>query len=115
MIEGLGGIGKTQLAIEAAYRVRDANLDCSVFWVPAVSTVMFENACRDIGRALGIPGIPGIEDDRADVKGLVKEALSRDDASDWLLIVDMPTMRNCYSPAQSPRRISPLTGPTLCW
>ncbi|KAK2005502.1 TPR-like protein [Colletotrichum eremochloae] len=84
-IVGLGGIGKTQVAIEAAYRVRDAHPDCSVFWVPAVDTVMFENAYREIGRALRIRDI---EDDQADVKSLVKAALQRDDVGSWLLIVD---------------------------
>ncbi|KAK2038272.1 FabD/lysophospholipase-like protein [Colletotrichum somersetense] len=84
-IVGLGGIGKTQVAIEAAYRVRDAHPDCSVFWVPAVTTVMFENAYREIGRALGIRDV---EDDQADVKSLVKAALESDDAGNWLLIVD---------------------------
>ncbi|KFA68627.1 hypothetical protein S40285_09472, partial [Stachybotrys chlorohalonatus IBT 40285] len=85
VVEGLGGIGKTQLTIEVAYRIRDTHPDCSVFWVPAVSTVMFENACREIGQALRIPGI---DDDKADVKGLVKTALSRNNAGSWLLIVD---------------------------
>ncbi|KZL87964.1 kinesin light chain [Colletotrichum incanum] len=84
-IVGLGGIGKTQVAIEAAYRVRDAHSDCSVFWVPAVDTVMFENAYREIGQTLKIQGI---DDDQADVKGLVKASLERDDVGSWLLIVD---------------------------
>ncbi|OLN95527.1 Kinesin light chain 4 [Colletotrichum chlorophyti] len=84
-IRGLGGIGKTQVAIEAAYRVRDLHPECSVFWVPAMSTVMFENAYRGIGRALSILGI---EDNQADVKSLVKAALERDEAGYWLLIVD---------------------------
>ncbi|KAK2052085.1 hypothetical protein LY76DRAFT_484586, partial [Colletotrichum caudatum] len=84
-IVGLGGIGKTQVAIEAAYRVRDTHPDCSVFWVPAVNTVMFENAYREIGRALNVRHI---ENDKADVKSLVKAALERKDACSWLLIVD---------------------------
>ncbi|KAI6439877.1 hypothetical protein MCOR15_011898 [Pyricularia oryzae] len=85
VIHGLGGIGKTQVAIEAAYRVRDAYPECSVFWVPAVDMTMFENAYREIGQSLEIQGI---EDDDADVKTLVKAALSRNDAKPWLLIID---------------------------
>ncbi|QBZ54354.1 hypothetical protein PoMZ_10051 [Pyricularia oryzae] len=48
VIHGLGGIGKTQVGIEAAHRVRAAHPDCSVFWVPAVEMTMFDNAYRDI-------------------------------------------------------------------
>uniref|UniRef100_L7JCA8 Kinesin light chain n=1 Tax=Pyricularia oryzae (strain P131) TaxID=1143193 RepID=L7JCA8_PYRO1 len=85
VIHGLGGIGKTQVAIEAAYRVRDAYPKCSVFWVPAVNMTMFDNGYRRVGRALEIQGI---EDDDADVKALVNAALSRNDAKPWLLIID---------------------------
>ncbi|KAK8054715.1 hypothetical protein PG994_009782 [Apiospora phragmitis] len=85
VIEGLGGIGKTQVAIEAAYRFRESHPDCSVFWVLAVDMTMFEGAYREIGRALEIEGI---EHDKADVKALVKKSLDRDEAGPWLLIVD---------------------------
>ncbi|KAI6573814.1 hypothetical protein MCOR06_011505 [Pyricularia oryzae] len=54
IIHGLGGIGKTQVAIEAAYRMRDAYPECSVFWVPAVNITMFDNGYRRVGRALEI-------------------------------------------------------------
>ncbi|KAI6080516.1 hypothetical protein F4821DRAFT_55383 [Hypoxylon rubiginosum] len=84
-LEGLGGIGKTQIALEAAYQVRDKHPDCSVFWVPAVDATSFENAYRDIGCQLGVKGI---EDDKADVKMLVKVALSHESAGSWLMIVD---------------------------
>ncbi|KAI1439358.1 hypothetical protein F5Y02DRAFT_424100 [Annulohypoxylon stygium] len=84
-LEGLGGIGKTQIALEVAHRVRDQHPDCSVFWVPAVDATNFENAYRQIGEALGILGL---SDDKADVKTLVKAALSRESAGSWLLIID---------------------------
>ncbi|KAH7029852.1 putative kinesin light chain [Microdochium trichocladiopsis] len=85
VIEGLGGMGKTQVAIESAYRVREAHPDCSVFWVPAVDMVVFENAYREIGLVLGVEGV---ESEGADVKTMVKSALSGDDAGQWLLVVD---------------------------
>ncbi|KAJ6443016.1 COM1 regulatory protein [Purpureocillium lavendulum] len=84
VLEGLGGIGKTQIALEAAYRVRDAHPECSVFWVPAVDAAAFENAYRQIGQKLDVPGM---KDDNANVKELVKDALSRS-GDDWLLVID---------------------------
>ncbi|KAK4031660.1 kinesin light chain [Parachaetomium inaequale] len=83
-VEGLGGVGKTQVALEAAFRVRDEHPECHVFWVPAVDVTTFENAYRELGRQLKIAGI---DDDKADVKLLVKTALSQS-ADNWLLIVD---------------------------
>jgi tetratricopeptide (TPR) repeat protein len=84
-IEGLGGVGKTQIALEAAFRIRDAHPDCSVFWVPAVDATTFENAYRDIGQQLKVPGI---EEEKADIKALVKAALSHESVGSWLLIID---------------------------
>ncbi|KAH8645449.1 hypothetical protein BX600DRAFT_478139 [Xylariales sp. PMI_506] len=83
-IEGLGGIGKTQIALQAAFQVYEQYPDCSVYWVPVVSQITFENAYREIGNALHVPGM---EDEKADVKSLVKAALERSKRC-WLLIID---------------------------
>ncbi|CAG9990553.1 unnamed protein product [Clonostachys byssicola] len=84
-IEGLGGTGKTQIALEAAYRVRNTHSDCSVFWVPVLSITSFENAYREIGDALKVPGL---QDKKADIKMLVKSALNNESSGEWLLILD---------------------------
>ena len=84
-IEGLGGVGKTQLALEAVFRVRDEYPDCSVFWVPAVDMGSFENAYREIGRELKINRI---DEDAVNIKELVKAALSQDYTGMWLLVID---------------------------
>jgi nucleoside phosphorylase/tetratricopeptide (TPR) repeat protein len=84
VIQGLGGVGKTQVALQTAYSVRKASPECSVFWVPAVDSTMFENAYREIGNVLNIPNI---SDDKADVKQMVKDALSRT-SQRWVLIID---------------------------
>ncbi|RYP11052.1 hypothetical protein DL764_000280 [Monosporascus ibericus] len=84
-VEGLGGVGKTQVALEAAYRIRDKHPACSVFWVPAVDSISFEKAYREIGKVLGVQGL---DDDQADVKSLVKTALSCESVGNWLLIID---------------------------
>ena len=85
VINGLGGIGKTQLALEAVFRVRGEEPSCSVFWVPMVSVASFENAYRDVGRQLRVPGI---DEEKADVKKLVKNTLEADHCGPWLLVLD---------------------------
>ncbi|KAH6652260.1 hypothetical protein BKA67DRAFT_573430 [Truncatella angustata] len=84
VLEGLGGVGKTQIALEAVYRVRDQDPTCSVFWVPAVTLVTFENAYREIGEVLGTSGM---DNDKADIKALVRRALEKS-VTNWLLIID---------------------------
>jgi len=82
VVEGLGGVGKTQIVLEVAFRLHD---QCSVFWVPAFDAPSFENAYREIGRRMNVKGIEG---DKADVKLLVKTALSHESSGSWLLIID---------------------------
>ncbi|KAF1935704.1 HET-domain-containing protein [Clathrospora elynae] len=84
-IYGLGGCGKSALALEFAYRALAEHARRLVFWVPAISPESFGLAYRDIGIRLRIPGIG---DDNADVKRLVKETLSLGNLGDWLMIVD---------------------------
>jgi len=84
-IVGMGGVGKTQLALQFAYSVLEKHLDVSVFWITAISSETFEQACGDIARVLGIPGA---EDGKGDVKELVRRHLSAERAGKWILIVD---------------------------
>jgi tetratricopeptide (TPR) repeat protein len=84
-IYGLGGCGKTALALETAYQTREQQPTRAIFWVPAVSQESFEQAYREIGVLLRIPGI---SDAKADVKQLVRERLSDECFGQWLMIVD---------------------------
>jgi tetratricopeptide (TPR) repeat protein len=84
-IHGLGGGGKSALALEFGYRALVKDARRLVFWVPAFSQDSFERAYRDIGAHLCVPGI---KDGNADVLKLVKEALNSDDTGDWLMIID---------------------------
>ncbi|OCK75506.1 putative kinesin light chain, partial [Lepidopterella palustris CBS 459.81] len=84
-IYGLGGVGKTQVALELAYRTREAHPDYSIFWIPANSVEKFEQACLEIGQLLQIPGI---SEENTDVKQLVKQKLSQETTGCWLLILD---------------------------
>ncbi|KAH8680629.1 hypothetical protein BX600DRAFT_490989 [Xylariales sp. PMI_506] len=81
---GLGGIGKSQLAIEYAYRVRDRSPDTWVFWIHASNAARFESSFRDITNYLQIPGR---YDKDANIFQLVHDWL-RDEHRKWLLILD---------------------------
>ena len=84
-IYGLGGCGKSALAIEFAYRALCQRAERVVFWVPATSRESFELAYKEVGIRLRIPGIT---DDNADIKQLVREALNSTVSFEWLMIVD---------------------------
>jgi len=85
VVEGLGGVGKTQIALEAAFQLRELNPSCSVFWVPAIDAIGFENAFKRIANRLGIL-TPSSQN--ASITEKVKDALRNEDASEWLLIID---------------------------
>ncbi|KAG7408387.1 Regulatory protein AfsR [Fusarium oxysporum f. sp. rapae] len=80
---GLGGIGKTQIALQLAYWVKKNKQDYSVFWVPALSRASFEQAYMQIADAFGIP-TP--DSDKATES--VRQYLSSKRAGKWLLVVD---------------------------
>ncbi|KAI3575095.1 hypothetical protein IWW34DRAFT_793301 [Fusarium oxysporum f. sp. albedinis] len=81
---GLGGVGKTQIALRFAYQMKEKRPDYSIFWVPVLSDETAERAYVDIAKKLRLQ--KSSEDD--DVKDLVYQHLSSDEAGKWLLIVD---------------------------
>lgn len=82
---GLGGIGKTQVALEYAYKVRNDDPGCSIFWIYAGTAQRFEESYLGIGEALQIPGI---KNERADVKRLAQKWLGQETSGKWLIILD---------------------------
>jgi len=70
---GLGGIGKTQFALQFAFELQKRSPGLSVFWVQASSITSFENSYRAIAGELGISGLG----EKSDVKALVCTALSK--------------------------------------
>ncbi|KAF4502809.1 kinesin light chain [Fusarium agapanthi] len=81
---GLGGVGKTQIALRFAYQMKEKRPDLSIFWVPLLSYETAERAYTDISKKLGLH--KSSEDD--DVKDLVCQHLSSNKAGKWLLIMD---------------------------
>jgi tetratricopeptide (TPR) repeat protein len=84
-LHGLGGCGKSALALEFAYRVLARLARHLVFWVPAISRESFELAYRDIATRLRLPGIT---DSNKDINKLVKDTLDSENFDSWLMIVD---------------------------
>ncbi|KAJ5844751.1 hypothetical protein N7534_008420 [Penicillium rubens] len=83
-IFGLGGIGKTQIALELAYQTRELYADCAVFWLPAVDMESLQQAYQTVADRLGI----SLDDKNEDAKSLVKVHLSKPSTGRWLLIFD---------------------------
>jgi tetratricopeptide (TPR) repeat protein len=81
---GLGGIGKTQVALQFAYSVKANKQEYSIFWVAALSEASFEKTYAELAYKLGVK--KSKEDE--DVKDLVHYHLRSEKAGKWLLIVD---------------------------
>jgi hypothetical protein len=70
---GLGRTGKTQVALQFAYSVKERWPEYSVFWVAALSMESFEQACVGVAKALRIPQAAGGDED---LKEVVQQYLS---------------------------------------
>jgi tetratricopeptide (TPR) repeat protein len=81
---GLGGVGKTQVALQFAYWTKEHRPEYSIFWIPALSAESFDQACGDLVRRLAITNTA----DNEDPKESVRRYLSLERAGKWLLIVD---------------------------
>ncbi|MCJ1452831.1 hypothetical protein MMC28_003176 [Mycoblastus sanguinarius] len=82
---GLGGIGKSQIAIEYAWRLKHRSPHTSVFWVHASSVARFNHSYHEIADSLNIPDhdLPNV-----DILPLVFTYLSEQANGQWLMILD---------------------------
>src|ERR1700729_477128 len=79
---GLGGVGKTQLALEYAHRFM-ADYDL-VWWVPSERAEETSNALAELARKMGLR----VGDNVAEAAEAALEELRRDTTPHWLLIFD---------------------------
>jgi tetratricopeptide (TPR) repeat protein len=82
---GLGGVGKTSLVVELAYRIRKNHEDCSIFWIPATNFESLQQAYLNICQQLRLSGG---DDKNEDPKRLLQRYLSQASAGQWLLVFD---------------------------
>ncbi|OAF59451.2 hypothetical protein VC83_03958 [Pseudogymnoascus destructans] len=82
---GLGGVGKSQIAIEYAYRARKHQPQLSVFWIHASTRTRFEQAYQEMAERLELPGRHNPE---ANVLRLVYNWLSDEANGQWHMILD---------------------------
>ncbi|MCJ1360715.1 MAG: hypothetical protein MMC33_010724 [Icmadophila ericetorum] len=82
---GLGGVGKSQLVIEYAYRIRHLSPETWVFWVHASNAGRYEQSFREIASCVKISGR---QSPMADIFQLVHDWLRNDRNGKWVLILD---------------------------
>ncbi|KAF2008328.1 putative kinesin [Aaosphaeria arxii CBS 175.79] len=81
---GLGGVGKSQLAIEHAYRTREQSSETWVLWAHASNAARLEQSFYDIADRVRIVGR---QDSQANIFKLVHDWLC-DSKQPWLLVLD---------------------------
>ncbi|RDW65098.1 hypothetical protein BP6252_10749 [Coleophoma cylindrospora] len=98
---GLGGVGKTQIALEYAYLTRQNQPDTSVFWVNGNSYTRFQQDYMQIATAANIPGI---DDPKADILRLTYEWLQSNESGRWIMVLDCADDLDIYlgTPTRSP-------------
>jgi tetratricopeptide (TPR) repeat protein len=82
---GLGGIGKTQTAIEFVYRLQKRYPHYSVFWIQANDEISFQNSYKKIAELFDIPV------DKKESLDIIKEVnikLAQAETGKWLMVVD---------------------------
>ncbi|OOQ89516.1 hypothetical protein PEBR_07860 [Penicillium brasilianum] len=98
---GLGGVGKSQLAIEYSYRIGSQSPAIWVFWVHASSAGRFKESFWDIADQVKIPGR---QNPHINILKQVENLLRDKKRGKWFLILDSVDDEECL-------RKPPATGP----
>ncbi|CAG7947031.1 unnamed protein product [Penicillium salamii] len=82
---GLAGAGKTQIAIEYSYRVRESTPDTWIFWIHASNAARLEQGYQQIA---AVAEITGRDDPKTNLFQLVYQWLCDARNGRWLMILD---------------------------
>ncbi|KAH0591637.1 hypothetical protein MHUMG1_10629 [Metarhizium humberi] len=84
-LAGIGGVGKSQIAIEYCYRFREDFPYRHVFWIHSATRYRIYQTCKKIAQNLCLPGC---NNPNADMFEVVSQALTSDTYGGWLIILD---------------------------
>ncbi|KAL8364648.1 hypothetical protein RB595_003771 [Gaeumannomyces hyphopodioides] len=82
---GLGGIGKSQLAIEFAHRTAEETPNKWIFWIHAGTQARVQEGFRAIANAVKLPGW---DQPKAEILQFVYGWLSNQQNGQWIIILD---------------------------
>ncbi|CUS13676.1 unnamed protein product, partial [Tuber aestivum] len=85
-LHGLGGSGKTEIALEYVYQ-RASESDCHIFWVQGSGLLKFTEGLRDVAQHVRIPP-PGTETDGEGFLLSIRRWLEGPNSGSWILVVD---------------------------
>ncbi|KAK1983101.1 hypothetical protein LZ30DRAFT_624045 [Colletotrichum cereale] len=106
-LHGLGGIGKTQIALAYAFWLQHIHPDQSVFWVHASNADRFRQSYSYIAQECKVPGY---DNPQADVFTLVKTWLEGRDCGRWLMVIDNADDTQLFFPPPSENSTNPKGG-----
>lgn len=84
-LTGMGGVGKSQLAIELCYSVKEKDPEQHIIWIYASTADRVKQAYLSIAKELGLAGW---DDPTCDKMNLVCEWLNDEGSGKWLLVLD---------------------------
>lgn len=97
-LAGIGGVGKSRIAIQYSYQHHRLHSHSHIFWVHGGSRSRFETDYREIARLLDLPDR---ENPDVDILKLVKDWLSNEVNGPWLMILDNADDRDLWLGLQS--------------
>ncbi|KAJ5784575.1 uncharacterized protein N7503_009787 [Penicillium pulvis] len=82
---GAGGTGKSHLAIEYSYRVREKSPDTWVLWINSRTPARFQQSCADLAKRVKAPGYKNPD---ANKFGILCDWLQNEQPGRWMLVLD---------------------------